>query len=145
MCCQNSSAVNGVQNPVSDTFFLPYVMNLRLLSTALALLLAGCEIPGLEPDPRIAQRAANAKAIGGACRFGLRSIEDCYILNAEAAKADVFTGWKDMDQYMRENNVEGIRATVVKPPEPIEEIIEDSKDVAKSKADAKTGVKHNAH
>lgn len=109
-------------------------MNLRLLTTALALLLAGCEIPGLVPDPRIAQRAANAKAIGGACRFGLRSIEDCYILNAEAAKADVFTGWKDMDQYMRENNVEGIRATVVAPPEPIEEIIEDTKASAKAAA-----------
>jgi hypothetical protein len=142
---ENRSAAIGVQNPDPDTYLLPYIMNLRLLSTALAFLLAGCEIPGLEPDPRIAQRAANAKAIGGACRFGLRSIEDCYILNAEAAKADVFTGWKEMDQYMRENNVEGIRATVVKPPEPIEEIIEDSKEDSKSKAAAKTSAKPGAH
>ena len=37
------------------------------------LLLAGCDkIPGLGPDPRVAQRDAEAKAIGGACRHALR-------------------------------------------------------------------------
>lgn len=104
-------------------------MNLRLLIPALALLLAGCDIPGMGPDPRIAQREADAKAIGGACRFGLRSIEDCYILNEKASKSDMFTGWKDMDQYMRENKLEGIRATVVKevPVEPVEEVIDEPK------------------
>jgi hypothetical protein len=110
-------------------------MNLRLLIPAIALLLAGCEIPGMGPDPRIAQREADAKAIGGACRFGLRSIEDCYILNEKASKADMFTGWKDMDQYMRENKLEGIRATVVKevPVEPVEEIIDEPKPKAGAK------------
>ena len=107
-------------------------MNLRLLIPALVLLLAGCEIPGMGPDPRLAQREADAKAIGGACRFGLRSIEDCYILNEKASKADMFTGWKDMDQYMRENKLEGIRATVVKA-EPVEEIIEEPKPKAGAK------------
>ena len=117
-------------------------MNLRLLIPALALLLAGCDIPGMGPDPRIAQREADAKAIGGACRFGLRSIEDCYILNEKASKADMFTGWKDMDQYMRENKLEGIRATVVKevPVEPVEEVIDEPKPKAgaKDKSAAKT-------
>ena len=111
-------------------------MNLRLLIPAIALLLAGCDIPGMGPDPRIAQREADAKAIGGACRFGLRSIEDCYLLNEKASKADMFTGWKDMDQYMRENKLEGVRATVVKE-KPVEEIIDEKADV-KPKADAKT-------
>lgn len=119
-------------------------MKLRLLITAAALLLAGCEIPGMGPDPKALQREANAKAVGGACRFGLRSIEDCYILNEAAAKADVFTGWKDMDQYMRENKLEGVRATVVKPPpEPVEEVIEDPK--TKAKAAGKAGAKPAAH
>ncbi len=86
-------------------------MTLRLLILAIALLLAGCEIPGMGPDPKIALREADAKAIGGACKFGLRSIEDCYSLNESASKADIFSGWKDMDQYMRENKIEGIRAT----------------------------------
>ena len=107
-------------------------MTLRLLITSIALLLAGCELPGSGPDPKVAQREAEAKAIGGACRHGLRSIEDCYILNDGASKADMFTGWKEMDQYMRENKIEGVRATAVKV-EPIEEII----DEPKSKVTAK--------
>ncbi len=102
-------------------------MILRLLITATALLLAGCEIPGLGPDPKIAQREAEAKAIGGACRYGLRSIEDCYTLNEKASKADMFTGWKDMDAYMRENKIEGVKASAVVAHEPVEEFIDDPK------------------
>lgn len=101
-------------------------MTPRLLIIVIALLLSGCEIPGMGPDPRIAKREADAKAIGSACRHGLRSIEDCYSLNEGASKADIFTGWKDMDEYMRENKIEGVRATVVKA-EPEEEVIEDPK------------------
>lgn len=102
-------------------------MKFRLLITVIALLLAGCEIPGMGPDPRIALREAEAKAIGSACRHGLRSIEDCYSLNESSSKADMFTGWKDMDQYMRENKIEGIRATVT-TTDPVEEaVVEDPK------------------
>ncbi len=91
----------------------------RLLSAlALAMLLAGCDqlkdIPGLGPDPRIAQREEEAKAIGGACRHALRGPEDCYTLNPKANKAAIFAGWKDMDQYMRENKIEGTPSTI--PP-----------------------------
>ena len=114
-------------------------MTVRLLITMIALLLAGCDIPGLGPDPKIAQLEAEAKAIGGACRYGLRSIEDCYILNEGASKADMFIGWKEMDLYMRENKIDGVRATAVKPPppvEPIEEIIEEPKPKSKSGARA---------
>lgn len=80
----------------------------HLLVAALGLLLAGCDIPGLGPDPRIAQREAEAQAIGAACRHAQRSLEDCYTLNAKAPKAAIFAGWKDMDQYMRDNKIEGI-------------------------------------
>ena len=82
-------------------------MTLRLLISTLALLLAGCDIPGMGPDPRVLQREADGKAIGGACRHALRGIEDCYNLNAKASKTAIFAGWKDMDQYMRDNKVEG--------------------------------------
>lgn len=79
----------------------------RAVLIAAALLpLAGCEIPGLGPDPR-ATREAEAKAIGGACRHALRGLEDCFTLNPKAPKAQVFAGWKEMDQYMRENKIEG--------------------------------------
>ncbi len=94
---------------------------LRLAAASAALLLlAGCEIPGLGPDPRIAQKDAEAKAIGGACRHALRGLEDCYTLNPKATKASVFTGWKDMDQYMRENKIDGtpsVLSTKVDKPE----------------------------
>jgi hypothetical protein len=82
-------------------------MTLRLLIPTLALLLAGCDIPGMGPDPRALQREADGKAIGGACRYALRGIEDCYSLNEKASKTAIFAGWKDMDQYMRDNKMEG--------------------------------------
>ncbi|MGE8376554.1 MAG: hypothetical protein ACN6N5_14580 [Diaphorobacter nitroreducens] len=77
------------------------------LIAAALLPLAGCVIPGMGPDPRVAQREAEAKAIGGACRHALRGLEDCFTLNPKAPKAQVFAGWKDMDLYMRENKIEG--------------------------------------
>ncbi|NMM12682.1 MAG: hypothetical protein HHJ17_03940 [Rhodoferax sp.] len=116
---------------------LLHPMTQRLIITAIALLLAGCEIPGMEPDPRIAKREADAKAIGSACRHGLRSIEDCYSLNEDASKADIFSGWKDMDQYMRENKIEGVRASVGKT-EPAEEVVTEEKP---SKADTRASAK----
>lgn len=86
---------------------------------AAPVLLAGCEIPGLGPDPRTVQRESEAKAIGGACRHALRGLEDCFTLNPKAAKAQVFAGWKEMDQYMRENKLEGapsVLSNLEKPP-----------------------------
>lgn len=114
----------------------------RLLVVFVALLLSACDLLGLGPDPRIAQKEADAKAIGGACRYGLRSIEDCYTLNKGINKAAIFAGWRDMDEYMRENKIEGVRAEI-QPPTPVpqasvpdEEIIVDSKPKTKSKAPA---------
>jgi hypothetical protein len=121
----------------------------RTLITATLLLMTGCDLPGLGPDPRIAKREADAKAIGSACRHALRGIEDCYKQNEEASKSDIFTGWKDMDQYMRENKIEGVSSPVAKVP-PIEEIIEPSRPngeakekpvVAKPVANEKTAAK----
>ena len=124
-------------------------MTPRLLIPLIALLLAGCDIPGMGPDPRIAQREAEAKAIGSACRYGLRGIEDCYSLNEEASKAAIFTGWKEMDEYMRENKIEGIRVTPVKI-ESEEVVVEDKKstvgstDKSTNKTDAKSTQKSAA-
>jgi hypothetical protein len=97
-----------------------------------ALLLAGCDLLGLGPDPRIAQREADAKAIGGACRHGMRSIEDCYTLNKGIAKSAIYAGWREMDEYMRENKLEGIRPEIQPPPPvapaaPVEEVIQEPK------------------
>lgn len=111
------------------------------LVLAMTLLLAGCDLEALLADPKVAQREADAKAVGGACRHGLRSIEDCYSLNEKSPRAAIFAGWKDMDQYMRDNNIEGVVPQGLKPPstnEPAEEVIlEDSKAKPSSKAAAK--------
>jgi hypothetical protein len=92
----------------------------RLFALSATLWLAGCDIPGLGPDPRIAQREEEAKAVGGACRHAMRGLEDCYAQNPKSSKAAVFTGWKEMDQYMRENNIQGV-PPAPPPPEESEE------------------------
>jgi len=95
---------------------------------------------GLGPDPRIAQKEADAKAIGGACRHGLRSIEDCYTLNKGINKAAIYAGWREMDEYMRENKLEGLRAEIpipapaVSAPAPAEEVVEEPKPKSKAAA-----------
>ena len=99
----------------------------RLIFLTLALLtLVGCDkIEALLADPKVAQRIADAKAIGSACRYGLRSIEDCYTLNEKASKASIFDGWKEMDQYMRDNKIEGVVSKGGKPAMPAEDMIEE--------------------
>jgi hypothetical protein len=87
---------------------------LPLLSAlALAALLAGCEMLGI-PDPakEAAAKEAEGKAIGSACRHAMRAIEDCYTLNPRALKAAVYAGWREMDEYMRENKLEGVAPVV---------------------------------
>jgi len=58
------------------------------------------------PDP--ARQEAEGKAIGGACRHAGRGLEDCYRLNPKAGKADIFTGWKEMNEYMIKNNMQAV-------------------------------------
>lgn len=77
-----------------------------LASTAL-LLLTACDIPGVAPDPRIAMREADSKAIGNACRYAVRGLEECYNNNPKALKTAILEGWREMDAYMRENNIQG--------------------------------------
>lgn len=78
-------------------------------------LLAGCEQLGIEgPAQEAAAREAEGRAIGSACRHSGRALEDCYTLNPKAIKAAIFTGWRDMDAYMRENNLEIVQSVVPK-------------------------------
>ncbi|MCY7304550.1 MAG: hypothetical protein LH632_00070 [Rhodoferax sp.] len=112
-------------------------MHLRLLTPALALLLVACDIPGLGPDPRIAQREADGKAIGAACRHAIRGIEECYRQNERAVKTFVFEGWKEMDQYMRDNKIEGIAPKEVRVVE-VQEVIPDDKKPKTAAADGKS-------
>ena len=112
-------------------------MNSRLLLLVLTLSLAGCDLAELLADPKVAQKIADSKAIGGACRHGLRSIEDCYSLNEKASKAAIYDGWKEMDLYMRDNKIDGVVPQGLKPPPgPVEEVIDEPKAKGKAKAAA---------
>ena len=74
-----------------------------------ATALAGCDALGIETAPQVAaKKDAEAHAIGSGCRHAVRSIESCFASNPKAAKAAMFTGWKEMDQYMRDNEILGM-------------------------------------
>lgn len=84
----------------------------RLTTAALLaslLGLVGCEQLGI-PTPAVeaAKREAEGKAIGGGCRHAARSVETCYEMNKRADKAAVFAGWREMNDYMRENKIEAV-------------------------------------
>src|SRR5258706_13371266 len=78
-----------------------------------AALLGGCEMLGMESSEKVAAaREAEGKAVGGACRHAGRAIEDCYLLNKRVDKAAIFAGWRDMNDYMRENKIEPVAPQV---------------------------------
>lgn len=87
------------------------------LGVLLLLPLAGCDQLGIETPQKATERQqAEARAIGSACRHAVRAIEDCYTLNPKADKAAMFAGWREMDEYMRENKLEGVTPVVPRPP-----------------------------
>lgn len=86
------------------------------------LSLGGCdqvtEKLGVEtPASKAAKVDAEGRAVGGGCRHSGRAIEDCYSIYSWLPKSSVYTGWRDMDAYMRENQLETI-APQLPPPEP---------------------------
>ena len=96
----------------SETFIL-------LGALLAAPFLGGCDMLGIESASATgAKREAEGKAVGGACRHAGRAIEDCYALNKKAEKSAVFSGWREMNDYMRENKIE---ALAPQPPKPAAE------------------------
>jgi hypothetical protein len=72
------------------------------------VLVTGCELfgGGESAEQLAAKRESEGKAVGGACRHAGRAIEDCFALNKRADKAAVFAGWREMNDYMRDNKME---------------------------------------
>ena len=86
---------------------------MRLTAFAFALVavmpLTACDMLGIEsPEKIAAARDADGKAIGGACRHAGRAIEDCYAIYRKSDRAAIFAGWRDMNDYMRENKIEPV-------------------------------------
>ena len=84
-------------------------LSLLLAATALS----GCDLFGESAEKLAAAREAEGRAIGGACRHAGRAIEDCYALNKKADKASVFAGWRDMNDYMRENKIDAVSPQIL--------------------------------
>jgi len=105
---------------------------------AVPALLAGCDLLGMEPaSAGAARREAEGKAVGAGCRHSARSVETCYEQNKRVDKAAVFAGWKDMNDYMRENKIEA-----APPPPETEPVIEaKAEPAADPKHDAKPAAK----
>lgn len=92
----------------------------RLFPLLLLLTLPACEqvSNALDlPDPKKTAAAAEAegKAIGSACRHAGRSLEDCYALNPKAQKSAVFSGWREMNDYMMQHNLQTVPSLVANP------------------------------
>ncbi len=84
-------------------------------------LLTGCDQVnqqlGLEDlAKKEARSEAEGKAVGSACRQSGRAIEDCYSIYGWLPKAAIYAGWREMDAYMRENQLETV-APQLPPPE----------------------------
>jgi hypothetical protein len=125
-------------------------MKRLLLALPLLAVLSACEQLGIDdPAKTAALKEAEGRAIGSACRHAMRAIEDCYVLNPKAQKAAVYAGWREMDEYMRENKLEGVAPVVprpgAKPAQPAEEVEEKPVEKAAEKSGDKAVDKAKAH
>lgn len=91
------------------------------------------------PDP--ARVEAEGKAIGSGCRHSGRGLEDCYRINPYAEKAAIFTGWKEMNEYMMKNNMQAVPPPMPAAAGPGEAM----KETADKKAEAKPDAKAEGH
>ncbi|MDR0576773.1 MAG: hypothetical protein LBI87_04410 [Candidatus Accumulibacter sp.] len=100
-------------------------MRILLTAVVLAAPTSGCDFVQQElgidtPAAKAARDEADGQAVGGACRQSGRAIEDCYAIYSWLPRASIYGGWRDMDAYMRENNLETIAPQLppVQPPPP---------------------------
>ncbi|WP_415036002.1 hypothetical protein [Azonexus sp.] len=87
------------------------------------IFLSGCDqisaTLGVEtPAQKEARGDAEGRAVGSACRHSGRAIEDCYAIYAWLPKASIYAGWREMDEYMRENKLDTIAPQLPPPQAP---------------------------
>lgn len=83
------------------------------------MLLAACDQVnqrlGLDDSVK---KEAEGKAVGSACRQSGRAIEDCYSVYNWLPKSAIYAGWREMDAYMRENQLETVAPQLPPAPPP---------------------------
>jgi hypothetical protein len=82
-----------------------------LLAMTCCTLITACDKgdSNKDADRELSIKEGDARATGSACRQAGRALEDCYKLNPESDRASVFAGWRDMNDYMRENKMEEVK------------------------------------
>lgn len=97
-----------------------------LAMLTLSLSLGACDYVSNFTKPKQTPEEAKAEgiALGAGCRQAGQSLEDCYQRNPNAQKAGIFTGWKDMHEYMAAKGIE----TVAPPPPPVDPNADAAKD-----------------
>lgn len=114
------------------------------LVLTVVLLASGCDMLGIESTQALAERReADGKAVGGACRHAGRALEDCYALNRKSDRAAVFAGWREMNDYMRENKIDQVLPQLGPGAELAAKPKSESEDRAPKPATAKAG-KHES-
>lgn len=78
-----------------------------VLSFAAMLGLSACD----QVNEQLNKQKENGKAIGAACRHSGRALEDCYRRNSKTPKADIYAGWREMNEYMLDKRID-----IVPPP-----------------------------
>jgi hypothetical protein len=101
----------------------------KMMMLCILLSLTGCD----KLMEIVNKQQANGKAIGAACRHSGRALEDCYRRNTRIPKADIFAGWKDMNEYMQQKKMETIQ-----PPEDEAPPVAASKKAEKNAASEET-------
>src|SRR5262245_59482120 len=79
----------------SDMTFCDYARRLAVPLT-FCVVLTGCE----RLNEIANQAKLNGRAIGAACRHSGRALEDCFQRNPRVPKADIYAGWREMNEYM---------------------------------------------
>lgn len=102
------SFVEESLRPAMNPSRTPSLLFLTLLLPALA---ACDQIAVLDGSKA---READAVAVGSACRHAGRALEDCFAMYPDSPKAPVFSGWKEMNDYMTSNKIEVVPPSLVK-------------------------------
>lgn len=78
-----------------------------LIAAVATAALGGC-VKGIMPDPEADAKKVEdeAAATGAGCRQSGRSLEACFARNESLNRNGALRGWRDMDEYMRQNKIE---------------------------------------
>lgn len=57
------------------------------------------------------------KALGASCRQTDRSLEECFRRHPQADQAQIFAGWKEMNEYMTKHKLQSVKP-LPDPPKP---------------------------